>query len=546
MAEQVHLHLESKLPELEDLLRKGIYEEHELSSIMKYRTKYEYRLKRRGAILEDYLAYIELEKKFEEERKERILSRNSLKGRHSVSDSSIIQNIYGLYSRALLKFKGNVSLWLQFLHFALSQGSNQVVSKVVIKAIKLHPHNCDLWSFAALKWEWDTNGNIDSARALFQRSLRMNPEKIQLWLNFFRLELDFASKLRERRKILKLEDNGYGSTADSNNSIVEGAMAFLILSHSIKAIPNMSVDQMSSFLQVADEYSSDINIDTIVDKFKLHFKDSKEHLHILLTRKKGCSLEKIFLENPSSQILFSLLKSISENDEKIISLLKENESLITKDIILFCFAKERIIEENLEFITYCASKIDSKEINSLLIKRRISKSTNVLDIYNIIVLSILGKKEENCNIIEFAFEKWFSLSCNVNNGGGDDSEDESNKLLKKIIFNPLFKIPFISFITIFLKDKMSETGMREYLQAITRNRVVDIPFYENWISIEEVNKKVDEQFIRSLFSKALVLSGSKEYPLLWKRYIKFEKDLGNFADAARIHSQASHIISGFI
>lgn len=540
MAEQVHLHLESKLPELEDLLRKGIYEEHELSSIMKYRTKYEYRLKRRGAILEDFLAYIELEKKFEEERKERINSRSSLKGRHSISDSSIIQNIYGLYSRALLKFKGSISLWLQFLTFALSQGSNQVVSKVVIKAIKFHPHSWELWSFAALKWEWGTNGNIDSARALFQRSLRMNRDSCQIWLNFFRLELDFASKLRERRRVLLLEDKGYGSTSDSNDSIIEGAMAFLILSHALKAIPKMTLDQMSSFLKVGDEFSSDINVKIIIEKFKAHFKDSEKHLHVLLTREDSSPIEEVFLENPTSSILFSFISSINGGGsaEKIIALIKENESLINEDIILLCFSNEGIVKDDddelVTMLKSCAKRINSKEVNSAFIRRDISKTSNVEEIYRIINSSILGKKEESSELVELAFQKWSSLS------GGEE------ELLTKIVFNPLFKISYISYVILILKGKKGEGEMRSFIQSITKNRVVDIPFYENWISIEEENKKNDESFIRGLFSKALVLSGSQNYPSLWRRYIKFEKNLGNFTDAARIHSQAAHIIPGFI
>ena len=54
----------------------------------------------------------------------------------------------------------------------------------------------------AASWEFEKNGNALSGRTLLQRGLRINGESKKLWLEYFRLELLYLEKLRERRKIL--------------------------------------------------------------------------------------------------------------------------------------------------------------------------------------------------------------------------------------------------------------------------------------------------------------------------------------------------------
>lgn len=49
--------------------------------------------------------------------------------------------------------------------------------------------------------------SITSSRILLQRGLRINPKAPQLWIEYFKLELLWVEKLRERRKILFKEDS---------------------------------------------------------------------------------------------------------------------------------------------------------------------------------------------------------------------------------------------------------------------------------------------------------------------------------------------------
>lgn len=203
MAEQVHLHLEARLPELEDLIIKGIFDQQEVREIISVRTKYEYRLKRRnGVLLDDFLDYIEYEKLLETTRRDRIRDRG-LKLNNSISDRSILHHIYSLYYRALVKFGGDAGLWIQLLEFARLQGGRKVFARAIAKALQLHPLHAPIWIIAA-EWEWKINGNISAARSLLYRAISFNDSAPSLYLAFFRLELEYSAALSERRSILGL------------------------------------------------------------------------------------------------------------------------------------------------------------------------------------------------------------------------------------------------------------------------------------------------------------------------------------------------------
>lgn len=66
------------------------------------------------------------------------------------------------------------------------------------------PSSAELWILAA-QYEYDTNFNISGARNLLLRSLRLNPEKRELWLEYAKLECLYILKIMERRRILGLD-----------------------------------------------------------------------------------------------------------------------------------------------------------------------------------------------------------------------------------------------------------------------------------------------------------------------------------------------------
>ena len=87
----------------------------EIKEVVAKRTKFEHKIKRRGAILEDFLAYIQYETELEQTRKQRYEMLN-IRAKHSVSDHSIVKYILSLYRRAVTKFRGNMVLWDQYIN----------------------------------------------------------------------------------------------------------------------------------------------------------------------------------------------------------------------------------------------------------------------------------------------------------------------------------------------------------------------------------------------------------------------------------------------
>lgn len=84
-----------------------------------------------------------------------------------------------------------------------------------VRALQKFPSSAELWILAA-QHEYDTNFNIVGARNLFLRSLRLNPEKRELWLEYAKLECLYVLKILERRRILGLDKAQEQVSEDSN------------------------------------------------------------------------------------------------------------------------------------------------------------------------------------------------------------------------------------------------------------------------------------------------------------------------------------------
>lgn len=192
----------------------------EIKAIVKKRKEHEFALARRISKKSDFVRYIDYEVKLEQlrrKRKDRILAALAATGpdrerpvwKRSVSDHSIGRRIHYIYDRALRKFSGDVDLWLQYFTWAESVGASKALSRAYARAIQLHPAKPVFWIRAAT-WELEDNTNVGAARILLQRAIRMNPELIQLWHEYFKLELRYLDKVKRRREILFGKKAGIG------------------------------------------------------------------------------------------------------------------------------------------------------------------------------------------------------------------------------------------------------------------------------------------------------------------------------------------------
>ncbi|KAH9533312.1 hypothetical protein CY35_18G045200 [Sphagnum magellanicum] len=206
MADTVQYQLERMLPELEDLESRKLFSRSEIKEIVRKRRDFEYMLKRPSTLKRDYLRYVQYETELENVRRARkkVISHNLLskgeKWRGSLCDRASAMRIMFIYERAVTRFKGDLDLWFRFLEYCRAQGSRRF-QKAATKALRLHPTVPGLWIYAAA-WEFEHNLNVTAARVLMQRGLRMCPKSENLWVEYFRMELTAAQKLKARQIVL--------------------------------------------------------------------------------------------------------------------------------------------------------------------------------------------------------------------------------------------------------------------------------------------------------------------------------------------------------
>lgn len=206
MSTKTRHYLEQFIPELDDLVDKGVFTKDEVSNIMKKRTNFEHRLNSRGSSINDYVKYIQYETNVEKlrvKRVHRILQANKT---NSISDWSIPQRIGFIYQRGTNKFPQDLKFWAMYLNFLKNRGvstSYKKIHSVYNTLLKLHPNNVDIWISCA-KYEYEKHANFKSCRSVFQNGLRFNPDVSKLWFEYIKFELNFITKLINRRKVMNL------------------------------------------------------------------------------------------------------------------------------------------------------------------------------------------------------------------------------------------------------------------------------------------------------------------------------------------------------
>merc|ERR1719329_426954 len=107
-----------------------------MRQIIKRRRDFEYLLHRVPGSSKDYLGYVQYEVAMECLRKRRSKALNWRK--KTISDYAGINRMHSIFNRGLAKYKGDVRLWYQHVDFCLRSGSNKILQRVLMKAVKFH------------------------------------------------------------------------------------------------------------------------------------------------------------------------------------------------------------------------------------------------------------------------------------------------------------------------------------------------------------------------------------------------------------------------
>ncbi|CDH56617.1 u3 small nucleolar rna-associated protein 6homolog [Lichtheimia corymbifera JMRC:FSU:9682] len=337
------------VPELEDLEKKGLFSKPEIKSIIKKRTKLEYAIRRRIPKKIDFLRYIEYEMNVEtlrKKRKARINTTRTDDEEFGISEFSIKQRINALFQRALMKFKGDLSLWLEYIEHVKSTKAYNLLSGIFVNALQIHPTKALLWIMAS-SWEFEHNANPASARVLMQRGLRLNPTDELLWHEYFRLELLYVEKIKLRRRVLgvddeslekhmkqedkmdvdwkddsiklptitgeeaedwknasderktvkKMEESAAEALKEGNNPILQGILATIVYDNAIQAIPN-DLEFRTKFIDIYHQFTDpEKGCDHVVETIQRDMADrpdaraylASRHLFVQKTEEDGTS-----------------------------------------------------------------------------------------------------------------------------------------------------------------------------------------------------------------------------------------------------------------
>ncbi len=90
------------------------------------------------------------------------------------------------------------------------------MSKLFTTMLKVHNKKPNLWIMAA-KFEFEVNESVETARSLFQRALRLLPDKKKIWIEYFKMELMCVDLIMKRKELLGLTDEPELETINNGN-----------------------------------------------------------------------------------------------------------------------------------------------------------------------------------------------------------------------------------------------------------------------------------------------------------------------------------------
>lgn len=569
MAEFVNERIEEMLPELEQMERVKLFSKEEIRQITNKRKIYEYKLRRKQKVKEDYLQYIQYETNLLALVKKR-RERTGYSFKKLEIDVAIVQRIHKLFRIALSRFPEDVRLWLTYIAFARQRRENTVVSKQYTKMLQVHNKKPELWIVAA-KWEFEANNNPDTARSLIQRGLRFNEMSRKLWREYYRLELLYAEKMRRRSEMLgdtlKEEDT-------VSDAVLQGQIANVVYVNAMQTIPD-DVDFLISFLPICQKFDfTQKQEETICEVLRERYSEQPKAWDALARRCMG-------RQNQSS-----------ENDDedpelKFHKVYEEAVNTVPSDEIWSLY-----ITACLELLEKWAKKsVRRKRLQRVLLVFEEASDAGHLTAHLYLkwieVLCETGYADKALEVSKAAVEThpkecdlWHKrLSLMITDGESLDGIQKELKQAKNLLHAkdtwPIVKLVLEyavskndeETVTLILENalisrrEVSHPAKNLYLQyqyllhgieqvrkiynRVQQFKPVPAEFYKLYISMELAQPKLKMKIIRSVYNEALREHGSLD-PDLWLDYIKLESShpRGKPENVADIHFRAVKALTG--
>jgi len=203
MADRVEYTMERMLNDLITLEKKEILTRKEVKDILQKRRDYEYRMQSKAVIDIDFLEAIAYEKELNKKIKRTLKARKDENKivKISTAEFAVLRRIMMLYDRLLARYKSRKDIFKRYIKFLINEKAYKKLSSVIATYLATNGEDAEVWRIAAYV-EYEINGNSETARKLFLKALQTITQDENLWSYYLKFELEFMSKIKERKKIL--------------------------------------------------------------------------------------------------------------------------------------------------------------------------------------------------------------------------------------------------------------------------------------------------------------------------------------------------------
>ena len=363
MADKIQLILENLIPELDELVKKGIFLKKDVKKIIKKRRTHEYSFEKKDVNISDYYKAIQYETILNQRLNENKKKLNLKK--LDYYDFHFIRRIIFLYKKCLMKFEKE-KIFMDFFNFLIKNKCFNILNKEIGKVLTKFPKKIIFWKIAVYN-EFENNLNFFGARNLMQKCLRLNEENLESFLEYFIFEIIFAQKIGERKSILKgkindekenklklfdeekLIDKNLNEIKENNNEINN---------ENEDEILNLKIPEI-----IFDEICKKIENKNIIEKNKFLLKLFENFIKFTKNNK---FINSKFLENKIIQTIINLNKNDYLNILIKIKKIKLNNNFLFENVIneFQSLLNDKNNENYFNFIIYKIHKIIKKNENN--------------------------------------------------------------------------------------------------------------------------------------------------------------------------------------
>ena len=150
------------------------------------------------------------------------------------------------------------------------------------RALRHHPLKEGFWILAA-SWEYNHHENSVAARTLFQRGLRLLPESVLLWSQYFLFELAVANQIRLKyEKSIAAAGNTNFNLNEEQMLLAQGAIPKLVLENALKSPISNPLVLVEEFLNVYQLGQVNLpEVKALLEENYSHYKITKSQVSYL-------------------------------------------------------------------------------------------------------------------------------------------------------------------------------------------------------------------------------------------------------------------------